>query len=184
MESSKRAGAMRRFEPHGHDVGQTGARRTGDGAERSRRDPRPPAAAPVAVGELLDHQVDRLVLGRGGGGGRQLLIGLEPKPLAVDVVLGDARVERQLEPQLLPVSTSSPRNVATASPIMRRYRSNPTPAMWPACSAPSSVAGAAELEVLQRHLPCPSRGRCSPRWSAAGPHAVSLSGFMSVGYRK
>ena len=88
----------------------------------------------------------------GDARGRELLVRLEPQPLALDVLLGDVRVDRQLEPQLGlalgDVAAERADGLADHAQVEVEADARDVAGLL----AAEQVAGAADLQVLQRDL--------------------------------
>ncbi len=106
----------------------------------------------IAVGELIPHLVDLPVRRGRRRRGRQLLVGLEPQPLALDVFLGDVRIHRQLEPQLGlafgDIATERGDGLADHPQVEVEADSRDVSGLF----AAEQVAGSANLEVFERDL--------------------------------
>ena len=88
----------------------------------------------------------------GRGRGRELLVRLQPQALALDVLLGDVRIHRQLEPQLgLPLGHVAAEG-ADGLADHAQVEVEPDPGDVPGLLAAEQVARTADLEVLQRDL--------------------------------
>ena len=137
---------------HGHDVRETGLRSPTTQA-RDRDQPLDlDRRLAVPVAQLIDDEVDRVVLRGSGCRGRQLLVRLEAQPLAVDVRLGQARVDGQLQTQLggtLGVLAAEGRHgLADHAEV----QVEPDTGDMTGLLGAEQITGAAELEVLQGDL--------------------------------
>ena len=108
----------------------------------------------VAVDELCDNRVDGVEI----GGGRQPAVGLQPQPVAVDVVRRQMRIDRQVDPDVFRLLRGGNGFPVRGGPVgfdcltdQPHVQVEADPGDVPGLLGAQHVSGAADLEVLHRH---------------------------------